>query len=94
MCVFIYIYTRMYLYFSDEKALSESDIYHKYINCSNEKALSKFDIGTYIFYSDEKALSELDKKKRWVPLAGRAHRWLEVRNCGLTRWPDDHTHPV
>jgi len=43
--------------------------------------------------SDEKALSELDKKKRWVPLAGRAHLWLEVRNCGLTRWPDDHTHP-
>ena len=23
---------------------------------------------------------------------GRAHLWLELRNCGLTRWPDDHTH--
>jgi len=53
--------------------------------CPNDQSLPRL--------SDDSALSDDDKRIRWVPLAGRAHLWLEVRNCGLTRWPDDHTHP-
>eukprot|EP00802_Teleaulax_amphioxeia_P003006 Tamp_03009.p1 GENE.Tamp_03009~~Tamp_03009.p1 ORF type:complete len:395 (-),score=104.07 Tamp_03009:682-1866(-) len=39
------------------------------------------------------AFSDEDREKRWVPLLSRGHLWLELRNCGLTRWPDQHQHP-
>ena len=44
--------------------------------------------------SQDAALSSQDRDTRWAPIAGGQHLWLEIRNCGVTRWPDDHKPPV
>jgi len=42
---------------------------------------------------DDQNLTEDDRFNRWAPLHGSEHVWLELRNCGLTRWPDTIQHP-
>lgn len=47
---------------------------------------------------DKAILKEVDASSKhdlhsfWIPIQTRQHLWVEQYNCGLTRWPDDHSH--
>ena len=36
--------------------------------------------------------TKMRRRSARIPIQTRQHLWIEQYNCGLTRWPDDHSH--